>query len=625
MIFSLFTNVNEYAILIIEGGKMIIGMSFIASAFIFASMIAIIYFAKKHVDTIETKLYNYILIISIINMIIEFTLCTNILLDVPLFSFYNLLINKLFLVTLFTWFSLFTLYIISVAGVIKIHKKVPWKIIIYYLIIVTLLVFLPIELVDENGVAYSTGIATYLLYGICVFYVLIWLIIIFKNKKKLRKKALPFIAFIICLIIMLVARALIPGLLLNSFSSAFATVLMYFTIENPDIKMIEQLNIAKETAEKANAAKTDFLSNMSHEIRTPLNAIVGFSNILLDDESIPEKAKDEVRDIVMASDNLLEIVNGILDISKIEANKLEIVNNEYSPEKVIDELVALSKGRLGDKPIEFKTNFDPSIPPVLYGDAGRIKQICVNILTNAIKYTKEGWIEFKVSSIVKDNICRLIISVEDTGIGIKEKNIDKLFNKFERLDLEDNVTIEGTGLGLAITKKLVDLMHGKIVVQSVFGKGSKFTVCLDQRIVENPTIKVDTEKIINEEIIVNNKKVLLVDDNKINLKVAERLLESYGIKTESVESGYDCIEKIKNGNKYDLIMLDDMMPRMSGVETLKKLKEIKGFDTKVIALTANALTGMREKYLSDGFNDYLAKPINKEELNKIINKYLNND
>ena len=625
MIFSLFTNVNEYAILIIEGGKMIIGMSFIASAFIFASMIAIIYFAKKHVDTIETKLYNYILIISIINMIMEFTLCTNILLDVPLFSFYNLLINKLFLVTLFTWFSLFTLYIISVAGVIKIHKKVTWKIIIYYLIMVMLLVFLPIELVDENGVAYSTGIATYLLYGICVFYVLIWLIIIFKNKKKLRKKALPFIAFIICLIIMLVARALIPGLLLNSFSSAFATVLMYFTIENPDIKMIEQLNIAKETAEKANAAKTDFLSNMSHEIRTPLNAIVGFSNILLDDESIPEKAKDEVRDIVMASDNLLEIVNGILDISKIEANKLEIVNNEYSPEKVIDELVALSKGRLGDKPIEFKTNFDPSIPPVLYGDAGRIKQICVNILTNAIKYTKEGWIEFKVSSIVKDNICRLIISVEDTGIGIKEKNIDKLFNKFERLDLEDNVTIEGTGLGLAITKKLVDLMHGKIVVQSVFGKGSKFTVCLDQRIVENPTIKVDTEKIINEEIIVNNKKVLLVDDNKINLKVAERLLESYGIKTESVESGYDCIEKIKNGNKYDLIMLDDMMPRMSGVETLKKLKEIKGFDTKVIALTANALTGMREKYLSEGFNDYLAKPINKEELNKIINKYLNND
>ena len=603
---------------------MIISMPFIVCTFIFTLMIAIIYFAKRHIDTIETKLYNYILVISIINIIIEFTLCTNILLDVPLFSFYNLLINKLFLVTLFTWFTLFTIYIICVSGTLEIKDKVLVRIILYYLVMVAFLVLLPLDLVDEDGVAYSTGIATYFLYGVCVVYSLIWLYIIYRSKKKLEKKIIPFFSFIICLAIMLVARALIPGLLLNSFSSAFATILMYFTIENPDIKMIEQLNIAREQAEKANAAKTDFLSNMSHEIRTPLNAIVGFSNLLLDDKDVPEKAKDEVRDIVMASDNLLEIVNGILDISKIEANKLEIVNNEYSTKKVIDELVALSKGRLGDKPIEFKTNFAPDLPPVLYGDAGRIKQICVNILTNAIKYTKEGWIEFKISSVVKDNICRLIISVEDTGIGIKEGNIDKLFNKFERLDLDENVTIEGTGLGLAITKKLVDLMHGKIVVQSVFGRGSKFTVCLDQRIVKNPTIKVETEKHY-EEVNVQNKKVLLVDDNKINLKVAERLLKTYGIDVECVDSGFACIDKIKAHEKYDLIMLDDMMPRMSGVETLKKLKEIPGFDMKVIALTANALTGMKEKYLNDGFDDYLAKPINKDELNKIVNRYLNSD
>ena len=603
---------------------MIISMPFIVCTFIFTLMIAIIYFAKRHIDTIETKLYNYILVISIINIIIEFTLCTNILLDVPLFSFYNLLINKLFLVTLFTWFTLFTIYIICVSGTLEIKDKVLVRIILYYLVMVAFLVLLPLDLVDEDGVAYSTGIATYFLYGVCVIYSLIWLYIIYRSKKKLGKKIIPFFSFIMCLAIMLVARALIPGLLLNSFSSAFATILMYFTIENPDIKMIEQLNIAREQAEKANAAKTDFLSNMSHEIRTPLNAIVGFSNLLLDDKDVPEKAKDEVRDIVMASDNLLEIVNGILDISKIEANKLEIVNNEYSTKKVIDELVALSKGRLGDKPIEFKTNFAPDLPPVLYGDAGRIKQICVNILTNAIKYTKEGWIEFKISSVVKDNICRLIISVEDTGIGIKEGNIDKLFNKFERLDLDENVTIEGTGLGLAITKKLVDLMHGKIVVQSVFGRGSKFTVCLDQRIVKNPTIKVETEKHY-EEVNAQNKKVLLVDDNKINLKVAERLLETYGIDVECVDNGFACIDKIKAHEKYDLIMLDDMMPRMSGVETLKKLKEIPGFDMKVIALTANALTGMKEKYLNDGFDDYLAKPINKDELNKIVNRYLNSD
>ena len=603
---------------------MILSMAFIICTFIFSMMIAIVYFAKKHISTTETKLYNFILVISILNLIIEFVLCVNILLDVDLYSIYNLIINKLFLITLFTWFTLFTIYIVNVAGVVKYNEKNVKVFIIYYLIMVILFSFLPLDLVDENGVAYSTGTAPYLLYAFCIIYSIIWAILTIMYRKKLHKKVLPFFAFIFCFIIILIVREIVPGILLNSFSTAFATILMYFTIENPDIKMIEQLNIARDQAEKANAAKSDFLSNMSHEIRTPLNAIVGFSNLLLDDKKVPDSAKEEVRDIVMASDNLLEIVNGILDISKIEANKLEIVNNEYSFKKVTDELVALSKGRLGDKPIEFKTNFDPSIPPVLYGDAGRIKQICVNILTNAIKYTKEGWIEFKISSVIKDDICRLIISVEDTGIGIKEKNIDKLFNKFERLDLEENVTIEGTGLGLAITKKLVDLMHGKIVVQSVFGKGSKFTVCIDQRIVKNPTIKIDTEKNY-AEVQVDNKKVLLVDDNKINLKVAERLMESYGIETESVESGFECIEKIKAGYKYDLIMLDDMMPKMSGVETLKKLKEIPGFDIKVIALTANALTGMREKYLSEGFNDYLAKPINKDELNKIINKYLNND
>ena len=181
--------------------------------------------------------------------------------------------------------------------------------------------------------------------------------------------------------------------------------------------------------------------------------------------------------------------------------------------------------------------------------------------------------------------------------------------------MEDNITIEGTGLGLAITKKLVELMNGKIVVQSVFGKGSKFTVSIDQRIVKNPTIKLDEEINSEEKTIITNKRVLLVDDNKINLKVAEKLLESYGIDTESVDSGFAAIEKIQNGEKYDMILLDDMMPKMSRVETLKKLKEISEFNTPTIALTANALTGMKEKYLSDGFNDYLAKPINKEELN----------
>ena len=224
--------------------------------------------------------------------------------------------------------------------------------------------------------------------------------------------------------------------------------------------------------------------------------------------------------------------------------------------------------------------------------------------------TKTETYESMIDNVIKDDVCRLIISVEDSGIGIKSENIDKLFSKFERFDLEQNITIEGTGLGLAITKRLVDLMNGKIVVQSVYGKGSKFTVAIDQ--------KSETEIEIFDA---SDKKVLVVDDNKINLKVASRLLSNYNVQLETCESGFECIEKIDKGASYDLILMDDMMPRMSGVETFHNLRD-KGVTIPCVALTANAISGMKEKYLNEGFNDYLSKPIDKLELNIIMKKYL---
>ena len=595
----------------------------------FSGLMYYVYFSKERVDLLENKMYSCMIVCSFVDSLIVTILQSIAFFYTPGYlDFIITILNKIdFVMLILICNCIFSYIAIITLPVFKSHyRKFSIPFLVTDLIIFIFMLFGKVDVIKSGNAYTADGSAVLMAEILCGVYLIMTLLIVLFNLKKVDKRYFFVLVMLLSLIGVLVVVNINPYLIWVSIVVCFVNYIMYFTIDNPDVKMIAQLNEAKIAAEKANTAKTEFLSSMSHEIRTPLNAIVGFSNMLLEDKSLPDSAKDEVNDIVMASDNLLEIVNGILDISKIEAGKLEIVNTEYDFNKVTTELIALTKGRLGDKPIELITKIDDTIPRVLYGDASRLKQICVNILTNAVKYTKEGSITFSINSIIKNDVCRLIISVEDTGIGIKQENINKLFNKFERLDLEENITIEGTGLGLAITKKLVDLMHGKIVVQSVYGKGSKFTVSIDQRIVKNPTIKVDAPVVKNDDIKVNNKLVLVVDDNKINLKVAERLLGTYGITTECVESGFICIDNLKNGKKYDLILMDDMMPKLSGVETLHKIKEqIPDFNIPTIALTANALTGMREKYLADGFNDYLAKPISKDELNRVINEYLNKE
>ena len=339
----------------------------------------------------------------------------------------------------------------------------------------------------------------------------------------------------------------------------------------------------------------------------------------------PKEMKDDLEDIVFASHTLLEIVGNIMDINKIESDKMKITSSPYSIQEEVKNLVRIYTTRLKEKNLTLEINITKDIPEKLIGDKSHIKEIINNLLSNAIKYTNKGKVELEITGILKGKNYYLKIVCKDTGRGISKENLKKLFTKFERFDVEKNSTIEGTGLGLVITKKLVELMKGKITVESEVGIGSVFTVILPQKI-EN-----DKEDLLQENVFQGTKnilskdlKVLIVDDNKLNRKVAKNFLETLEIKQiDECSNGLECLTKIKEGkNTYDIILMDIMMPVMNGEEALNQLKKIDNFHTPIIALTADALAGAEEKYKKEGFNGYLSKPFTKEQLQTKIENIL---
>jgi len=590
-----------------------------AGAFLISVLLLIVYFTKSNTKSLETYIYARLIILnflfSLIGMGVYIYSMT--IGDISIVS----IIQKVYLSILSSIGFYMFLYCVAINQLKeKSYNKIKNVAGIFTILIVIGVLLLPIETILYDSVLDVGGTAYYCaMVALITFFVFIIIMTIgyfFKNRAKF-KKCIPFLVLFALCIGGFLLRRYYPEVITETFFFSFFFLIMYFTIENPDLKMIHELNAAKDAAERANRAKSDFLSNMSHEIRTPLNAIVGFSECILNENDL-ESAKSDAKDIVMASQNLLEIVNGILDISKIEADKMEIVEAEYNLRDNLDSLAKLMIPRIGEKPIEFQTKFAPDIPPVLYGDSAKVKQIISNILTNAVKYTERGIITFEVNCINKDNTCSLVISVEDTGRGIKTDKIDTIFNKFERLEEDRNTTLEGTGLGLAITKRLVEMMGGKIVVQSKYGAGSKFTVYLKQEIRNTPQKQEKVYAVTVANADFSNKKILVVDDNGINLKVATRLLQPFKVIVEECESGEDCLERIKDGASYDLILMDDMMPRITGTETFHELEKLPDFKTPVVVLTANAIEGMRDKYLQEGFTDYLAKPIDKLELERVL-------
>lgn len=585
----------------------------------YSLLINIVYFSSSRLRSIENKIFEKIMLTNFVGVLLAIGSYFTIK-NIDRFELLNTFVSKGYIVYLLTWLTLFSVYIFVISikdG--KDKKSEVNKIInlfgILYLIFLIIIIIKPLYYHNINGAIYSYGPSANVMYIVSIVYITVWLIRLSTNIKRIRdKKYLPIFAFMGLGLVVMIIQKQHPELLLMTSMETFIVFLMYHTIENPDMQIIEEVHRAKEISDNANEEKSMFLYNMTNEIRGITKDIdYSADNIL---EEVDNKKVDvlnignSAREIKNNTAKFTTMTNEILDISQMDSN-IKIYNDKYNVKIIIKELVQIYKKKAEDKGISFRTNIASDIPPYLYGDSMGLKKALSIILDNSVKYTSSGFIDFDVSTIIKRDIARLVITVEDSGSGIKAEDLNKIFNKKvndnERLNIKYN---------LYNAKRLVILMGGTIIPSSVYGRGTTIKVVLDQKIAD-----ID-DALDKYESVYDKKSILLVDDNVSSGKIFTKMLKDTNIELSIVTSGKECLDKIRNKDKYDLILLDEDMEPLDGITVMRKLKEIRTFNTKTILLTKNNDYEYNDDYLEYGFDGYLLKPIDKDKLFELIDKYL---
>lgn len=563
---------------------------FTIAILIFNILLICVYFSKKRVTNFETTTYKYLVISNMISSVLAIGsyLTIKYMEYVPVL---NEIVSKSLLVSYLIWLLIFTSYLIGVSDKRTFKVNNIFKTNIIKLICLMFFVAIsvcPLNYHNENNIIYSYGIAANIVYALTFLMVILWFVIIIKIEKKLLdRKYYPLYGLLIFGTIVVIIQRIKPELLLLTYLIGFITFLMYFTIENPDIKLINELELAKDNLENANSVKSEFLRSMSHEIRTPMNQIIGCASVIEMEDNLSKESKDVLNDLVNSTNSLLDVCNGIINVSQIESGNVDILISGYNPKEIIEDLVNLNRMRLTNKDIEIVSNYS-ELPDVVYGDKDKVKQIVSNLLSNAIKYTDKGKIEISVSGSVKKDKCDIEIVVKDTGKGISEDNIDLIFNKFGKL--EKNSDTLGLGLGLFITKNLVNILGGNISVTSELGKGSEFKVVLQENLVDTST-KLDLSSV----------NLMIIHSSNMIRAFLKNSIMKYEIKVNDFSNGVDAINELKKVD-YDIVIVDKYISDVRVEELVRTIKEDISNNIKIMVIGNQENIDYVDMFISEELN-----------------------